>query len=180
MKYKAKKTSRTNTYVNYRLKINYVLSFFPWPRLSNRQSHVDLWSLLSALIIWTHRGNMQKNLFLFHYFKVNRRRWLADWGDYYRLFPLQPSTSLLQPQRQERKEGSVCCKAAARLHLTGFPHGCRLRTILFPLFSRMLNEGINEWVHRLVFTPAGMIQSHSSPWAQIIVHGGGKPTTPRL
>lgn len=139
MKYKAKKKKHlqkkhfgTNTYVNYRLKINYVLSFFPWPRLSNRQSHVDLWSLLSALIICTHRGNLQKNLSLFHCFKVNRRRWLPGWGEYCSLFPLQPSISLLQPQRQERKEGSVCYKAAERLHLTGFTHGCRLR-ILFPL-----------------------------------------------
>lgn len=88
--------------MNYRTKIKHILSFSPWPRLPNRQSHVDLRSSLSALIIWTHRGNMQWNPSLFHYFEVNRRRRLAGWGDYYRLFPLQPSISFLQPKRQER------------------------------------------------------------------------------
>lgn len=162
---KKKKTQRKhfgmNTYVNYRAKIKYVLSSSSWPRLPNRQSRVDLRSFLSALIIWTHRGNMQQNLSLFHYFKVNRRRRLAGWGDYYRLFPCQPAISFLQPKPQERKEGSVAARLTRGFSWLAFhmAAGSEWSSSLL-LFSTMLNEGINEQVHRLALTAAGTTQKH--------------------
>jgi len=154
-----------NTYVNYRAKIKHILSFSPWHRLPNRQSRVDLQSFLSALIIWTHRGNMQQNLSLFHYLKVNRRRRLAGRGDYYQLFPPQPSISFLQPKRQERKAGSVATRLNVGSSWLAFHTAVGSgRSSSLSLFPTMQSEGINKRVHRLALTAAGTTQQHPSPW----------------
>lgn len=170
-----KKHSGTNTYVNYRLK--HVLSFFPWPRLSNRQSHVNLWSLLSVLITYTYRGSMQKNLSLFHYFKANRRRWLAEESSTdYSLSSLHFSASTT---RAGKKRG-LSRLQGCRLHLTGLPHGCRGWSSSLSPFSMMLNEGINKWVglYSSRHNPEGFLSLTSGTRAQIFLHGGGKPTIP--
>lgn len=161
MKYKAKipqiKNFGTNTYVNYRAKIKHILSFCPWLRLPNRQNHVDLRSFLSTLIIWTHRGNVQQNLFLFHYFKVNIRRQLAGWGDYYQLFPGQSSISFLRPRRSREKRPQSLwdwIKASADWPFTW----------LWAQNDSLLSASQDaEGVPRLVLSPAGMTQKHPPP-----------------
>lgn len=149
--------------MNYRLKINYILSFFPWPRLSNRQSHVDLWSLPSALIICTHSGNMQKNLSLFHYCKVNRRRRLAGWLR--RILLIIPSPALhLSPSttkagKKRRLSLTQGCSEASPDWLSTWLQAQvdSLPSCHFPwCWMRAL---INEFI----FTPAGMIQRDPSP-----------------
>lgn len=122
---------------------------------------------------------MQQNLSLFHYFKVNRRRQLAGWGDYYQLFPGQLSTSFLQPKRQEGKEVPVTSRLNQGISWLAF-HMAVGSEWLFPLLPRMLKE-FPGWSHPQQAWPRSIIPLPAlSNWSLDFCARGGCSPAPRL